>query len=277
MLGLGLGITGKLVKGVAAEVAPPSAHPLAALFTPGTVGVLLDVSQTDLLFQDSAGNNPVTAQGQPVGMIRDLSGADNHAKQALSAGRPTFGLDGAGKPCLALDGIDDWLIVTPPILWGTDEVTIIYAARKIEDGDGRWIVEFGEYHNDTASFGVSPGTAYYMSEYIYGLAYSGDAVSGAVFLGIDENQPEYQAPLLAVGTFTAKRSAPMAEMRINGVLVASDASDQGAGAYGPNDLYIGGGFSGEFYGMLVVNRVLTVPERQTAEAYMSSLCGVTLP
>lgn len=40
------------------------------------------------LYQDTAGTIPVTATGQPVGLVKDKSGRNNHAFQTVSASRP---------------------------------------------------------------------------------------------------------------------------------------------------------------------------------------------
>ena len=61
------------------------------LFLGGTVkGALYDLSSIATLFQDDAGNTPVTAVEQTVGRILDLSGNNNHAAQSASGSRPTY-------------------------------------------------------------------------------------------------------------------------------------------------------------------------------------------
>jgi len=47
------------------------------------------------LFQDAAGTLPVTADGDPVGLMMDLSGNGNHASQPVSAARLIYRTDGA--------------------------------------------------------------------------------------------------------------------------------------------------------------------------------------
>ena len=51
----------------------------AALFTTGVNGAWYDPSDFSTLFQDAAGTVPVTAVGQPVGLMKDKSGRGNHA------------------------------------------------------------------------------------------------------------------------------------------------------------------------------------------------------
>ena len=78
------------------------------LFAGGKQGAWYDPSDKSTLFQDVAGTVPVTAHGDPVGLIRDKSGNDNHATQAVSAARPIYKTDGI-LHWLAFDGVDDYL------------------------------------------------------------------------------------------------------------------------------------------------------------------------
>lgn len=58
------------------------------LFANGEQGFWYDPNDLSTMFQDAAGTIPVTAAGQPVGLIRDKSGRNNHAYQTTSAARP---------------------------------------------------------------------------------------------------------------------------------------------------------------------------------------------
>lgn len=80
------------------------------LFTSGKQGVWYDPSDKSTLFQDVAGTVPVTANGDPVGLMLDKSGNGNHATQALSAARPLYKTDGI-LHWLQFDGVDDSLKV----------------------------------------------------------------------------------------------------------------------------------------------------------------------
>ena len=60
------------------------------LFANSEQGFWYDPSDMGTMFQDAAGTVPVTAVGQPVGLIRDKSGRNNHAYQTTSAARPVF-------------------------------------------------------------------------------------------------------------------------------------------------------------------------------------------
>lgn len=60
------------------------------LFSAGEPGVWYDPSDLSTMYQDAAGTIPVTAVGQPVGLILDKSGRGNHANQSTTASRPTL-------------------------------------------------------------------------------------------------------------------------------------------------------------------------------------------
>lgn len=60
------------------------------LFANGEQGAWYDPSDTTTLFQDSAGTIPVTASGQPVGLMLDKSGRGHHATQPTAGSRPIY-------------------------------------------------------------------------------------------------------------------------------------------------------------------------------------------
>ena len=65
-------------------------YTLRNVFNNSPQGVWYDPSDTTTLFQDSAGTTPVTASGQPVGLMLDKSGRGNHATQPTAASRPIY-------------------------------------------------------------------------------------------------------------------------------------------------------------------------------------------
>ena len=71
-------------------------------------GAWFDPSDMSTLYQDAAGTIPVTAIGQPVGKVLDISGNGNHATQPITAARPTL-VQINGLYALSFDGIDDYL------------------------------------------------------------------------------------------------------------------------------------------------------------------------
>lgn len=76
------------------------------------VRLVYDPSNIATLFQDAEGTIPVTAYGQPVGLMLETSGANVHASQTSAPRRPTYVEGANGKPCLLFDGIDDVLLTS---------------------------------------------------------------------------------------------------------------------------------------------------------------------
>jgi len=107
---------------------PPQPFRPYRLFLNGEEGVWYDPSDLSTLFQDSAGTTPVTASGDPVGLMLDKSGNDNHATQATSSKRPIY-TEGSGLAWLEFDGVDDFLEFTQ-VISGTDPRSFIAATNQ---------------------------------------------------------------------------------------------------------------------------------------------------
>jgi len=162
-LNLGANAIGKLYLGSTAinkaylgtTVVFSSAFDPASLFAGGIAGAWYGPSDIDTLFQDSAGTTPVTTAGQPVGLMLDKSGNDNHATQATAAARPTYQ---TGPARATIDKVDDRLLVTVPT--GGFTGTMVLATDQ-----------------GTASYGVTiPAGAYDIG----GLYFPGNAIVGQV-------------------------------------------------------------------------------------------------
>lgn len=109
------------------------------------LGFWYDPSDLSTLFQDTAGTVPVTAAGQPVGMMLDKSGNGLHI-MALNGDstRPILETDGRTF-CLVFDGIDDMLYrTTAPIYNSGLPISLsmgVLANRGGTTGDQRYFVE----------------------------------------------------------------------------------------------------------------------------------------
>ncbi len=86
----------------------PASDDLSVLFSAGQQGGWYDPADTETLFQDVEGTQPVTADGQLVALMRDKSGRGNHVVQATEIARPTYRTDGILR-WLAFDGADDFM------------------------------------------------------------------------------------------------------------------------------------------------------------------------
>ncbi|MCP4487837.1 MAG: hypothetical protein GY820_11045 [Gammaproteobacteria bacterium] len=103
----------------------------------------VDPSDTSTLFQDAGGTTPVSSAGDPVGLVLDKSGNDNHLTAPSDAARPVYAVSESGDKLLQSDEVDDELSVTLPDL-GAD-VTIAYTTQselRIDEGE---TVSAGEY------------------------------------------------------------------------------------------------------------------------------------
>lgn len=69
-----------------------------------------DPSDLSTMFQDSGETTPVTASGQPVGLIKDKSGNNYHASQPVNSKRPIYQTDGV-LHWLDFDGVTQSLTV----------------------------------------------------------------------------------------------------------------------------------------------------------------------
>ncbi|MBE0440623.1 hypothetical protein EI164_00830 [Psychrobacter sp. FME13] len=84
---------------------------LLYLFADGQQGAWYDPSDKSTLFQGVAGTVPVTKDGDPVALMLDKSGNNNHATQTVSAARPVY-KDNLAR--LSLDKVDDAIVINLP-------------------------------------------------------------------------------------------------------------------------------------------------------------------
>jgi hypothetical protein len=81
------------------------------VWTPNALGDKLVAwyeADPSTLFTTSSGDTPVTADGDPVGLVLDRSGNGNHLIQTAATSRPIYRTDGTRR-WLEFDGVDDWL------------------------------------------------------------------------------------------------------------------------------------------------------------------------
>jgi hypothetical protein len=242
-----------------------TASPLA-LFAAGEQGVWYDPSDLSTLFQDSAGTTPVTAAGQPVGRMLDKSGRGNHATQAISAQRPTYQIDAAGKPHLSFDGIDDGMVTGNINFSATDAVTVWVGLRKLSDAARSFV-----FHHESA------GTRRFSLEAPNASLGNYAAGSGGTLLTVATNSAP--APNTSVLSFSAKISTDTLVLRRNGVQVASSTSNQGIGNYANSILYIGRfagtlfPFSGNLYSLIIRGAETSSNQIVSTETYVNTETG----
>jgi len=241
------------------------------LFVAGEQGAWYDPSDLSTLFQDAAGTTPVTALGQPVGLMLDKSGNGNHASQATSTARPTLGQDANGKRYLKFDGVDDFL-VTPSIdFTGTDKMFV--AAGVYSDNLTSGVIGMVANHNGTGtkSFAlqVPTGNTNQITFYVLG----NTTGSGATENGVTN-------PMRAVLTGMADLAAPSRNLRRNGIVKSQTVAETGGGPFANSPLTIGaqsGGtmrfFKGDLHSLIVRGAQSTEAQIAAAERWVNSKTG----
>ena len=89
----------------------PSPYNPSDLFGSGQQGTLYKYFDIANLFQDTSGTTPVTADGDPVGLVLDNSGNGINATQSVSSKRMVYK---TSPPSLYLDKVDDELVINVP-------------------------------------------------------------------------------------------------------------------------------------------------------------------
>lgn len=246
------------------------------LFAAGEQGGWWDPSDFSTMFQDSAGTTPVTATGQPVGLIRDKSGRGNHRTQGTAASRPTLQQDASGFYYLQYDGVDDWMQTASVDFSGTDKVAVVVGIRKETDAAIGAFLELTANSSSTAgSFGLfAPPTG---AEPRYNFRSGGSAP------GIGATSPAtFAAPVSNVVTGTANIAGDSVVLRANGAVVGREALDQGTGSFSNASLFFGrrGGttlpFTGREYQTIVLGRSANATEIARAERFVGQRMGISL-
>ena len=251
------------------------------LFANGEQGFLYDPNDLTTLYQDAAGTIPVTAAGQPVGLIKDKSGRNNHAFQTVSASRPILQRNATTSAYyLAFDGADDFLVTNNIDFTMTDKVSLFAGVQKLSDSGRAVITELSPNSQASAgSFGL-------YAPHLNGAATFGGTLNGAS--GRNFNISGYPAPSSAILTAkfdVSQASIPAAiKLSINasGVAYTGDGAWNKSTSFGNHPLYIGRRageslpFNGNIYSLIGIGRLATDSETMELEKSLAKNTGVTL-
>lgn len=246
-----------------------SGFSVANLFRNGEQGVWYDPSDFTTMSQDSAGTTPVTAVGQPVGLILDKSGRGNHATQSTATSRPVLQQDSGGRYYLAFDGTDDSLATASIDFGASDKVTIVAGIRR-ETATFGMLVELSSF--PSAFYVASPGAGPRSTEFRSGgtIVPSSSNSARLTYAGV----PTPDTHVLAA---VADISGDLTRLRRNGVAGVDGVLDQGTGNFGNYPLYIGSRdnsslpFNGRIY-QLIIRGALT-PNLSQIESYVNLKTG----
>lgn len=247
---------------------------IKSLFANNEQGFAYDPNDLTTMYQDAAGTIPVTAAGQPVGLVLDKSGRGNHARQTTSASRPILQRNATtGAYYLAFDGTDDFLVTNSIEFTSTDKVSLFAGVRKLSDATFSIITEI------SASLNANNGTFYLAVPAAAANGAYEFATKGTVARVVTKNG--IFAPHSAVLTARGNIGLAITKLNVNGISALFNG-DQGTGNYGNYPLYIGrrGGttlpFNGHLYGLIGIGRLTTDSETIALEKSIAKNTGVTL-
>ena len=240
---------------------------IKSLFANSEQGFAYDPNDLTTMWQDAAGTIPVTAAGQPVGLMLDKSGRNNHAYQTVSASRPILQRNATtGAYYLAFDGVDDFLQTNNIYFTVTDKLSLFAGVHKFATTRGT-IAELG-----------AGGSGRFM------LTSHRPISTSFSFLGENTSPfPSVNAQDSAVLTGIADLSNRTHKLTANSKDTNSATwGEELAASYQNAPLYIGMQrgvaypFTGHLYSLIGIGRLTTDSETIALEKYIAKNTGVTL-
>lgn len=229
----------------------------ADLFASSEAGAWYDV-HPDYCWTDSVGGTNATV-GDTVAALSDRSGNGNHATQATSTNRPTLRQDGSSNYYLEFDGVNDALTYTT--FAATGDFSLMAAA--IGDIDATSFPHANIYADSAADAKLAAITT---TRDFFFRARSGESQ-------IDTNVTNWNT---TPAVLLAQRSSGSTSGYFNAGSAISGVSSSGTTAF----VNIGGAspqFGNiDFYGGILINRVLTTGERADAFTFLGNKCGLSL-
>lgn len=260
MIGHGLGLT------IGSRAPVTTSFDPAILFANGEQGVVFDITPA----------NCGVGVNEAVAIIADTSSRGHNAVQATAGARPILRQSGS-LHFLDFDGANDAMQTSAIDLATSDAVTIILGLRKFTNAPAAMAVEFSPnaYTNPGAFYVTAPEGTGPASDYRF---YARGTISPSAALATGATP----APDTCVLTGIADISSATRILRRDGAQVASSNAALGSGNLRSYPLNLGARagtslfFNGRVYGLIVINRTLTVQELAKAEAWMAMKSGIQL-
>jgi len=242
-----------------------------SLFGAGEQGVFYIpqpvVDGTQALFQDYLGTVPVTADGDPVGLMLDQSGNGNHATQSVSTKKPIYRTDGT-LHWIGADEVDDYMLVANQA-FNINTFTAAMAVELSGDNNGRVFDSRGTGPRGVVGWHIKPFNS--NNNPFVDTGTGDDDLSSTVISGTKVNLTQRDGVnptiLRENGVQTASDSTP-----VSGSILTTLDSILFANSNGQNNQL----FGGNFYGGLVVESYVDVATAERIKSYFASLAGVTL-
>lgn len=252
------------------------------LFANNEQGFFYDPNDLSTMYQDAAGTIPVTAAGQPVGLMLDKSGRNNHASQTVSASRPILQRNATtGAYYLAFDGADDFLQTSNIDFTATDKVSLFAGVRKLSDATRGILLHTGAGTPNPGVLGNFDLEA--PSFEMKGYSATLPAATG----NIDAKDSNTLAPHSAVISAKYWQGSPSISsaiaLKINNALMPTlGGGSTLKGNFGNLPMYIGRRtgtalpFNGHIYSLIGIGRLTTDAETVALEKLIAKNTGVAL-
>lgn len=255
---------------------------IKSLFSNGEQGFFYDPNDLSTMFQDSAGTVPVTGVGQPVGLIRDKSGRNNHAYQTNSTSRPTLRQNATtGANYLEFDGSDDFLRTNNIDFTATDKVSLFAGVRKLSDVVGAVVIELSASITNTGTFLLQAPMNSSIGN--YGVRLNGNVVLGFVSAATLNNYPSPTSNILTAKMDISAQDLKEVTLRTNAANTVYNSTPLvGTGNFGNYPLFIGRragttlAFNGHLYSLIGIGRLTSDSETIALEKAIAKNVGVTL-
>lgn len=236
---------------------------ITKLFLNGERGVWYDPSDKSTLFQDVAGTVPVTKDGDPVGLMKDKSGSNNHMVQPTASKRPVYRRQ-LQSAWLQFDGVDDYM-------------------KSVSSFNPRSIVIAMNNKKTHSSAGFSLWSYWQLLSRHNGIYYSGDS-------GVEGGYGRFVSTLANLGaTYVASLVIDSQDSRLSfkGVSATHTGGISGTPSIATK-LYLGArvidnevivsAWHGQIdiFKMIVTESVLSVNDEALAADYVASNMGITL-
>ena len=252
---------------------------IVSLFSDNEQGFFYDPNDLSTLFQDNMGTVPVTGTGQPVGLIRDKSGNNNHAFQTVAAPRPILRKNAVtGANYLEFDGSDDFLRTNNIDFTATDKVSLFAGLNRTGNANVGTVLETGSsFTNPTGGFGIKCPVGIGIGTLNLLASAGGSSVSTG---GVVSPDMFVYSGFIDLSKTTAIEQI---NFKVNGVLVNTTRSGLAGNRNLANvPVYIGrrAGVSrpldGHIYGLIGVGKLVSDNETVVIEKELAKRIGVTL-
>lgn len=241
----------------------------ADLFKASEIGGIYDPSDISTLWQDSARTTPVTADGDPVGCIEDLSGNGNHMIQTSAANKPLYKTSG-GLHWLEQQDAADWMGTSGQPL-SAEENFYVGGGFQIQTGGGI----------STRLFAVCPENSGSTTAGAFGIYQRSDVVQRVIAAMRVNAGTTFEATVNSAYTIGGAAFRAEAYHESNTIYARANALSASAAAnddntpitFRPIGIFASSGAVAKFYGGVIIDRVLTTDEKTAVRAWIDARIG----